>query len=216
MATRCLESSKLTRPAIVPDESVRILTDNIDSFFVFLDTKEEWQRPLLEHLECKSTEARLHEFLSSGVSIKFTLASDGGARDDLGSYEWEIAIDCEILWQCKVPTFGLQPGSSRAESYGFFSALLFLKANTEYYSITINIDTLHDFLCDSKSLLKPIQRTITRSSTNPSHCLASDYNLESGIVDIISALGIVHSTIYMLKVTRMTLQMCTFYHGPLR
>jgi hypothetical protein len=28
---------------------------------------------------------QLHELLSSGNSIKFTLASDGGARDDLGS-----------------------------------------------------------------------------------------------------------------------------------
>ena len=69
-------------------------------------------------------------------------------------------------------------------------ALLFLKAYTEYYSITINTDTLHDFLCDSESLHKRIQRTITRSFTNPSHCLASDFDLESGIIDIISTLGI--------------------------
>ena len=68
--------------------------------------------------------------------------------------------------QCKGLTFGLKPGSFRAESYGFFSALLFLQAYTEYYSysIPLDTDTLHDFLCDSKSLLKPIQRTILGQS----------------------------------------------------
>ena len=112
-------------------------------------------------------------------------------QDDLGSCGWEIAIGCEILWQCKRLTFGLKAGSFRAESYGFFSALLFLQAYTEYYSITIETDTLHDFLCDSESLLKRIQRAITRSWVNPSHCLASDYDLlESGIVDIIATIGI--------------------------
>ena len=143
-ATHCLQSSNLTRQAFIPDDTVHIVPDTIDSFFDFLDTKDEWQRPLLEHLGCNSTEARLHEFLSSGVSIKFTLASDGGARDNLGSYGWEIAIGCEILWQCKGPTFWLKPGSFRAESYGFFSAVLFLQAYTEYY-ITLSPSTQTHF-----------------------------------------------------------------------
>ena len=100
-------------------------------------------------------------------------------------------MNCEILlWQCKGPAFGLKPGSFRAGSYGLFSALLFLQSYTEYYYITIETDTLHDFLCNSKSLLKRIQRAITCSWANLSHCLASDYNLESGIVDIIATLGI--------------------------
>ena len=78
---------------------------------------------------------------------------------------------------------------SRVLQYGFFSALLFLQAYTEYYSITIDTETLHNFLCDSKSPLKQIQRAVTRSWANPSHCLTSDYDLESGIVEIIATLG---------------------------
>ena len=123
-----IEPSRLTRPAIIPGDNVQFASGTIDSFFEFLDAKADWQRPLLDHLQCTSTDDRLNKLLSSGVSIKFTLASDGGARDDLESYGWEIAIGCEVLWQCKEPTFGLQPGSFRAESYGFFSALLFLQA----------------------------------------------------------------------------------------
>ena len=34
--------------------------------------------------------------------IKFTLASNGGAQDtNLGSFGWEIAVDSDLLWQCK-------------------------------------------------------------------------------------------------------------------
>ena len=109
---------------------------------------------------------------------------------------WTISMEnCNWLRnpvaQCKGLTFGLKPGSFRAESYGYFSALLFLQAYTEYYSITIDIDIIHDFLYDSESLLNRIQRTITRSWVNTSHCLASNYNLlESGIVDILATIGI--------------------------
>ena len=81
---------------------LRHAPDNIDSFFDFIETKYDWQRPLLEHLECNSTEARLHEFLSSGAAIiKFTLASDGGARDDLGSYGWEVRSDARSYGYAK-------------------------------------------------------------------------------------------------------------------
>ena len=112
-----------------PDNNVHIEADTIESFYKFVETKAEWQRPLSEHLQCTSNEERLNEFLSSGESIKFTLASDGGARNDLESFGWEITMDCEILWQCKGPTFGLKPESLQAESYEFFSALLFLQAS---------------------------------------------------------------------------------------
>ena len=137
-------------------------------------------------LGCTSIEESLNEFLSSGKSIKFKLASDGGTSDKLGSFGWEIAIGCdEILWQCKGPTFGLNSESFQAESNGFISALPFLQAHTKYYSITIDPDTNHDFLFDSKSLLKCTQQALTHSLANPSHCLASDYDLESGILDIL-------------------------------
>ena len=64
------------------------------------------------------TEARLQEFLSSGVAIKLTLASDGGARDGLGSYGWEIAIGCEIA------TMAMQMTDLWAQTWIFPSRVL--------------------------------------------------------------------------------------------
>jgi hypothetical protein len=132
-----------------------------------------------EHLECISDDdRRLQELLSSG-NLKFTLASDGGARDDLGSFGWEITIADETLWQCKGPTFGARPGSFLAESYGFLSALLFLQACSHYFDTAVDPNLTHDFYCDSESLLKRIRRALNRSWVNPSHCLSSDFDLES-------------------------------------
>jgi hypothetical protein len=187
--THSLDSSKLPRPAATADDAVPP-TPNIDTFSDYLDTLEAWKLPLLEHLECISDDdRRLHELLSSG-NLKFTLASDGGARDDLGSFGWEIAIADEILWQCKGPTFGARPGSFRAESYGFLSALLFLQAYSHYFDTAIDPNLTHDFYCDSESLLKRIHRALNRSWVNPSHCLSSDFDLESGILELINTLSI--------------------------
>ena len=62
---------------------------------------------------------------------------------------------------------------------------MFVQAYNEYYSITIDTDTLHDFLCDSESLLNASKElSLALGLTNSSHCLASDYDLERGIVDI--------------------------------
>ena len=187
---RSIDSSKLTRPATVIDPTATIPTNNAETFTDYIATLEEWKLPLLEHLECVSCVNRLHDLLSSGQSIKFTLASDGGARDDLGSFGWIIAIGHEVLWKCKGPTFGLRPGSFRAESYGLLSALLFLQAYLDYFATAIGQNTTHDFFCDSDSLLQRIQRALNRSWVNPSHCLASDYDLESGILDILASLSI--------------------------
>jgi hypothetical protein len=187
--THSLDSSKLPRPAATADDAVPP-TPNIDTFSDYLVTLEAWKLPLLEYLECISDDdRRLHELLSSG-NLKFTLASDGGARDDLGSSGWEIAIADEILWQCKGPTFGARPGSFRAESYGFLSALLFLQAHSHYFDTAMDPNLTHDFYCDSESLLKRIQRALNRSWVNPSHCLSSDFDLESGILELINTLSI--------------------------
>jgi hypothetical protein len=115
---------------------------------------------------------------------------NSSARGTRSNSPWHPTVDREILWQCKGPTFGMRPGSFRAESYGFISALLFLQAYTQYFNTITDQTVTHDFYCDSDSLLKRILRALHRSWVNPSHCLSSDFDLESGILDIIATLGI--------------------------
>jgi hypothetical protein len=185
-----LDLSKLPRPATVYDDTLKMHASNINSFDEHLQTLEDWQQPLLEHLECITDERRLHALLSSDDLLKITLASDGGARDELGSFGWVLAVGHEILWQCKGPTFGSRPGFFRVESYGFISVLLFIHAYCRYFDVHIDPNITHDFYWHSESLLKRISRALHRSWINPSQCLASDFDLESGILDLIKTLHI--------------------------
>jgi hypothetical protein len=138
---------------------------------------DEWKQPLLEHLEHISGKIRLGEILSSGGSIKFTLASDGGARDDLGSCGWQLTVIRKMLWKHNGTKFRLRPGSFRAESHGFLLALLFAQACLQHFNTTIDQNVTHDCCCDSESLLPRIQRLLHRPWVKPSHCLASDFDL---------------------------------------
>jgi hypothetical protein len=183
---RSLASSQLPRPATVVDNSVMVHPAVIVTICNHLETLDELKRSLLEPLECISGKNRLREIQSSGDLIKFTLASDGGTRDDLGSFAWEVAVDCKSLWECKGPAFGLQPGSFQAKSCGFLSALLFMQAHVQHFNTIID----QNVNCDSKSLLLRIQCLLHRPWVNSTQCLASDFDLESGILDLVVSLSL--------------------------
>jgi hypothetical protein len=91
-----------------------------------LDAHADTAFPCPSTLRERIAESRLHHILTLDQPRVIEVASDGGAREDLGSSGWEIEVQQEIIWQCKGATFGLMPGSFRAESYGMLSALLFL------------------------------------------------------------------------------------------
>jgi hypothetical protein len=191
-ARSSIDSSRLPRPALIPDEYAPIDLAPPTTFRQRLEQIiEDWQQPLLEHLECHSQDERLHELLLSGNELIFQLTTDGGARDDLGSFGWEIAIEREIIWTCKGPTFGQLPGSFRAESYGLLSAALFLDVYFSYYDTPFpDPQPIIKCYIDSMSLIDRVLRNLNRTYVNPSRCLASDYDLESGILFIITNLPI--------------------------
>jgi hypothetical protein len=151
---------------------------------------ESWQSPLLQHLMFQQPESSMHQAISNNSATIIELASDGGARDDLGSFGWNIAIEQTTIWKNKGPTFGLLPGSFRAESYGMLSAFLFLKTYFQHYGTNASDQTILKFYCDSESLIKRIESKRDQSWTNPTSCLASDYDLESGIIKFIDELPI--------------------------
>jgi hypothetical protein len=97
-----------------------------DNFFDFLQTLPIWQLSFLEHHDPIQAVDSLHLSLESGDALQLYFVSNDGAKDDLGSFGWELSVGRTIIWACKGPTFGLQPGSFRAKSYGMLSVMLFL------------------------------------------------------------------------------------------
>lgn len=174
-----------TRPPFVIDARADSALPTPATLQAQIDQLEPWQSPLLEYLTQIEAESRLHHLLTQTKLIIIEMASDGGAREDLRSSGWELAIEQEILWQCKGQTVGLLPGSFRAKSYGMLSALLLINTYCQQDDLQLNKMTMLKFFCDSTSLLKRIARTQNRSWINPTNCLASDLDLKSAIVEMI-------------------------------
>ena len=180
-------------PMTIPDPSDPPTAPPPTDFFDMLASLPHWQSSLLAHLDSIQSVGRLQQLLESGEKLQLYLVSDGGAKDDLGSYGWELAIGREILWTCMGPTFGLEPGSYRAESYGMLSLMLFLDHYFRFFHVQVSENVDHLFYCDNQGLIKRIEFAMHRSWDNPNHCLSSEYDLESGIVDILHRLPVTFS-----------------------
>ena len=85
-------------------------------------------------------------------------------------------------------TFGLEPGSFRAESYGMLSLMLFLDNYLRFFQLQVSANVEHLFY--NQSLINRIACAMNRSWDNPNHCLSSEYDLESGIVNVIHSLPV--------------------------
>jgi hypothetical protein len=175
-------------PMTLADPNVVPPSPPTDDLFEMLSRLPFWQSSLLEHLEQIQPVSRLQDFLESGDTLQLYLVSDGGAKDDLGSFGWEIAVGRVVLWKCKGPTFGLDPRSFRAESYGLLSVLLFFDHYLQFFHVDVQETVKHLFYCDNQGLLKRINSYFERAWLNPNHCLASEHDLECGIIDILERL----------------------------
>jgi hypothetical protein len=77
------------------------------------------------------------------------------------------------------------------------SALLFLDIYFKHYNTQLDANTILKFYCDSSSLLKRIARAQNQSWIYPTTCLASDYDPESGIIELLLALPITLKSIHV-------------------
>jgi hypothetical protein len=167
-------------------------------FFEMLQALPYWQSSLLAHLDWFNNPDSLKQLLECGDTLQLYLVSDGGAKGDLGSFGWALSVGRSILWTCMGPTFGLVPGSFRAESYGLLSVLLFMDHYLRFFQVNVSDAVEHLFYCDNKGLIDRITNSMTRTWKNPNHCLASEYDLESGIVEILQRLPVKFSLKHVL------------------
>jgi hypothetical protein len=175
-------------PLLISDPSIAPVPPPPTDFFDMVKTPPHWQSSLLAHLDSKQHHDRLKQLLESGDTLALCLVSDGGAKGALGSFGWEIAVDREILWTCMGPTFGLDPGSFRAELHGMLSALLFLELYLRFFDVLLSDSISPLVCCDNLGLIQRVNYAMNRSWDNPNHCLSSEYDVKSGIVDILNRL----------------------------
>ena len=109
----------------------------------------DWQRPLLDHVDHLCPLANLLNLLrcSPSSTSNVLAATDGGAKNDIGSFGWTIRHDDVDLVTCCGTVPGPNPGSYRSECYGVLSLLLYLHfltcespAPLPYCQLSVHLD----------------------------------------------------------------------------
>jgi hypothetical protein len=95
------------------------------------------------------------------TNVNIVVASDGGHKDDYGSFGWVIGTKDEVIWDYEGVARGYPMQSYRAEGYGRMSVLLFLTHYIRFYNIK-PADGLRVTSYDNSSLLKAEKEFYTR------------------------------------------------------
>jgi hypothetical protein len=114
---------------------------------------------LADATEVECPDSSLYELLQQR-NVNILAASDGGQKDDYGSFGWVVERTTKSYGTAKVPR-GLT-NAYRAEGYGRMSLLLFLTHYIRYHNIKTADDLRVTSYCDNSSLLKAEEEFHTR------------------------------------------------------
>jgi hypothetical protein len=150
---------------------------NCVTFAAYVATLPLWEQdPLAQATEVNCPDSSLYELLKQR-NVNILVASDGGKKDDFGSFGWVIGTKDEVIWDCEGTARGYPMQSYRAEGYGRMSLLLFLKHYIRYYNIKPADDLRFTSYCDNSSLLKAEEAFHTRDVGLYSWYLKPDHDV---------------------------------------
>ena len=105
----------------------------ITTWHTYISDLQPWDKELLADIHIKN-EPALKRLLQTKENIY--ICSDGGAKDDIGSFGAVIANNKEILIHVTGQAYGKAPRSFRAEGYGILAILRFLLHFTQFNNIS--------------------------------------------------------------------------------
>jgi hypothetical protein len=142
-----------------------------------------WEQFLFRHVTVLNR-TLLFDRLRNAAHI--CLASDGGAANCKGSYGCVFASDDTILLTCGGHAEGADPKSFHFESYGML-AILRLTFHFRWFYVTRNHSLLFTVYCDSESLVKRLNKSLSLTYSVPRRTLFSEADVEIQIIDALSA-----------------------------
>jgi hypothetical protein len=147
------------------------------TFAAYVATLPLWEQDLLaQATEVYCPDSSLYELLQQR-DVDILVASDGGQKDDFGSFGWVIGTKDEVIWDCEGTTRGYPLQPYRAEGYGRMALLMFLKHYIRYYDIKLANDLRVTSYCDNSSLLKAEEAFHTRDVDSSSWYLKPDHDV---------------------------------------
>jgi len=151
-------------------------------FWAYIETLPAWERDLLLSVVIFPE----WDDIIDQEETKILGVSDGGHKDDYGSFGWAIATDMEPKTNL-VQNNGLargQPMSShRAEAYGRISILLFLVRYAEYRGKPYSTSLQTIMYCDNSGVLTTEKR-LKRGVESPYCQLNPDHNVLVTIAEL--------------------------------
>lgn len=108
------------------------------------------------------------------TNSKIYIVSDGGCKNQCGSFGWVLASEAEILWRGWGTARGHPMSSYRAEAYGRLAAIRFLNRYMEFLNMSLPPDLDLETACDNDSLLKNESYWKQQTVPNPFLHLKSD------------------------------------------
>jgi hypothetical protein len=103
------------------------------TFQAYLAGRPNWQTYLLKGVFQSLSTDTLSQHLLNGDHLLF--CSDGGAKDNQGSFGWVIANSSKLLWECSGIDTGWFANSFRSEGIEQLALLVFLDAYITYYQL---------------------------------------------------------------------------------
>jgi hypothetical protein len=103
------------------------------SFTEYLEARPRWQWELLIGAFPTSGTDELGQHLLKGDRLMF--CSDGGAKNNSGSFGWVIATSTTYIWECSGIASGWFANSFRSEGVGQLALLVFLEVYITYHQL---------------------------------------------------------------------------------
>jgi hypothetical protein len=138
----------------------------------------------------------LSQHLLNGDHLLF--CSDGGAKENKGSFGWVITNSSKLLWECSGIATGWFANSFRSEGIGQLALLVFLDAYITYYQLEDlagpeeqkGSEPWLRIATDNKGLISRITTGLASKSVFASEGLRPEYDVVNKILEITRRLAL--------------------------
>jgi hypothetical protein len=162
----------------------------------YLAGRPNWQKDLLKGVFQPLSTDTLSQHLLNSDHLLF--CSDGGAKDNKGSFGWVIVTSSQLLWECSGIATGWFANSFRSEGIGQLALLVFLDAYITYYQLEDlsaplepkDSETWFRIAMDNKDLISRITTGLTSKAVFASAGLRLEYDVVNEILEITRCLAL--------------------------
>ena len=155
----------------------------IRTWIEYINNLQTWDKELLSDIKIMSQHA-LQNMLQNNERIY--LCSDGGAKEDIGSFGAVVASNQEIMIQVSGQAYGKTPRSFRAEGYGMLAILRFLFHFIQYHNIKTKSKL--KIYSDNEGLIIRVNQIKDKTEIRPRRGMLSESDVELQIRDTLQIL----------------------------